>query len=132
MGFTLVELMLVTVIIGLIASISAPFVQTARDRAFVTAAKSDLRNIQTAIETYIALENKWPLSIADLTEKGYFTSTEDVAVCHFLPIPPFTWRPASVLLMLAHEGSATMVYTLYPIYNGKIIEFSSSTQGCTL
>jgi type II secretory pathway pseudopilin PulG len=122
--------LLVTIIIGLLASISAPFVQAARDKAFVTAVRADLRNIQNAIETYMALESKWPTSITDLTDNDYFTSTEDVSVCYFIPIPAFTWRPASVLLLLAHEGSSTMVYTLYPIYNGQVIEFNSSSPGC--
>ena len=34
--------------------------------------------------------------------------------------------------MPAHEESATMAYTLYPIYNGEIIELSSGSLGCAI
>jgi len=122
--------MLVTIIVGLLASISAPFIQAARDKSYVTAAKADLRTLQHAIQSYVTMENQWPTSIAELVDSGYFTSSEDISVCYFLPIPAFSWRDASVLVLLAHSGSATMVYTVYPIYNGQIIEFQSNTQGC--
>jgi prepilin-type N-terminal cleavage/methylation domain-containing protein len=129
-GFTLVELLLVTIIIGILASIAAPFVQAARDKALVAAARADLRNIQNAIESYVTMESRWPTTLTDLTDKDYFTSTPNVSVCYFIPIPASSWRPASVLLLLAHEGSTTMVYTLYPMYNGKVVEFTTSALGC--
>lgn len=126
------ELMLVTVIVSLLASIGAPFVQAARDRAYVRSARSDLGYLQHAIKSYRERESAWPTSIVDLRNDDDFTSSDHVSVCYFIPIPAFSWRPASVLVMLAHERSSTMVYTLYPIYDGEVIEFKSSARGCTL
>jgi prepilin-type N-terminal cleavage/methylation domain-containing protein len=131
-GFTLVELLLVTVIVGLLASISAPFVQAARDKTFVTAAMADLRNLEGAIEAYVTMESRRPTSLADLTDNDYYTNTNDVSVCLFIPIPEFSWRPASFLLVLAHAGSGTAVYTVYPIYGGRIEEFNTGDSGCGL
>jgi hypothetical protein len=71
----------------------------------------------------------WPSSLDDLTTTG-FTSTEGVSVWYFITLPEFSRRPASVLLILAHDGSATMLYTVYPISNGEVIEISSSTPAC--
>jgi prepilin-type N-terminal cleavage/methylation domain-containing protein len=51
-GFTLVEVVLVVVIIGLLATIAIPKLFSTRDRAFVAAMKSDLRNLVTAEESY--------------------------------------------------------------------------------
>ena len=51
-GFTLIELLMVIVIIGLLASIAIPKFANTRERAIVTAMKSDLRNLVTAEEAY--------------------------------------------------------------------------------
>jgi type IV pilus assembly protein PilA len=51
-GFTLVELVIVVVIIGLLATIAIPKFASTRDRALVAAMKSDLRNLVTAEESY--------------------------------------------------------------------------------
>jgi len=51
-GFTLIELLMVIVIIGLLASIAIPKLANTRERAIVTAMKSDLRNLVTAEEAY--------------------------------------------------------------------------------
>lgn len=51
-GFTLIELLMVIVIIGLLASIAIPKFANTRERAILTAMKSDLRNLVTAEEAY--------------------------------------------------------------------------------
>ncbi len=51
-GFTLIELLIVVVIIGILAAIAMPKFGETRERAFVSAMQSDLRNLQTAQEMY--------------------------------------------------------------------------------
>ena len=50
--FTLIELLIVVVIIGILAAIAIPKFANTKDRANVTAMKSDLRNLVTAMESY--------------------------------------------------------------------------------
>ena len=51
-GFTLVEMMVVVVIIGLLATVVAINVLPSRDQAMVTKAKADIATLEQAIETY--------------------------------------------------------------------------------
>ena len=51
-GFTLVELMVVIVIIGLLATVVAINVLSSQDRAMVGKAKADISVLEQAIETY--------------------------------------------------------------------------------
>lgn len=53
-GFTLVEIIVVVVIIGLLATIVIPKFSSSRDKALVTSMKSDLRNLVTQQEAWMA------------------------------------------------------------------------------
>lgn len=61
-GFSLIEIMVVVVIIGLLAAIIAPNVIGNIDRALVTRAESDIRSIETALNLYRLDNFRYPSS----------------------------------------------------------------------
>jgi prepilin-type N-terminal cleavage/methylation domain-containing protein len=65
-GFTLIELLLVIVIVGILVTVLIPRWASTRERAFVAALKSDLRNLATAEESYFYDNASYATSLASL------------------------------------------------------------------
>ncbi len=53
-GFTIIELLIVVVIIGILAAIAIPKFANTKERAYLASMKADLRNLVTAEEAYLA------------------------------------------------------------------------------
>src|SRR5437867_11245484 len=63
-GFTLIELMIVIVILGILAGIVLFSVRGITDRGNVAACRTDLRNVETAVEAYFTKNHAWPDTLA--------------------------------------------------------------------
>jgi len=59
-GFTLIELLIVVAIIGILAAIAIPQFSAYRQKAYNSAAQSDLKNFKTAMEAYYADNQGYP------------------------------------------------------------------------
>ena len=53
-GFTIIELLVVVVVIGILAAIAIPKFSATKDKSRMASVKSDLRNTMTAEEAYFA------------------------------------------------------------------------------
>ncbi len=61
-GFTLIEIMVVVVIIGILAALVAPAVMNRIDDASIAAAKQDIRSYETALNLFRLDNFKYPTS----------------------------------------------------------------------
>lgn len=82
-GFTLLELMIVMVVIGLLAAIAIPSYTNNIRNAREAVLKEDLHTMRTAIDSYTVDKQKAPQTLDDLVQAGYLKS---------LPVDPFTHR----------------------------------------
>ena len=62
-GFTLIELLIVVAIIGILAAIAIPQFSAYRAKAYNAAANSDLKNMKTGMEAYMADRQAYPVAL---------------------------------------------------------------------
>jgi general secretion pathway protein G len=82
-GFTLLELMIVMVVIGLLAAIAIPSYTNNIRNAKEAVLREDLHTMRVAIDSYTVDKQKAPQSLDDLVQAGYLKT---------MPKDPFTNR----------------------------------------
>ncbi|MDR2016386.1 MAG: type II secretion system major pseudopilin GspG, partial [Burkholderiales bacterium] len=93
-GFTLIEIMVVIVILGILAALIIPKFMDRPDEARITAAKTDIATLMTALKLYRLDNQRYPT-----TEQGLNALVTRPATP---PIPP-NWKPGGYLERLPQD-----------------------------
>jgi prepilin-type N-terminal cleavage/methylation domain-containing protein len=71
-GFTIIELVIVIILIGVLVSIIIPTFLGQLEQADIVATKANAESIRTATRLFYAENNRnWPISIEQLVDSGY-------------------------------------------------------------
>ena len=112
-GFTLVELMIVTIIVGLLVSIAIPQFDEVRQRAFNATALSDIRTTIAEVERYATTNYAFPSDENDLFAAG-LTLSPGVSFMSFNVSNPDEFGNASIHAHIEHAGSSNYYHFRYP------------------
>lgn len=100
-AFTLVELLIVVVIIAILAAIAIPNFLEAQIRSKVSRARTDLRTVAVALESYAADENKYPPMLGHWGQEGHRENGYGYSRNEFwIGIPPQLSTPIAYLTHL--------------------------------
>ncbi|MDD3530136.1 MAG: type II secretion system major pseudopilin GspG [Gallionellaceae bacterium] len=119
-GFTLIELMVVLVILGVLAALVAPKLMDRPDEARVIAAKQDVATLLQALKLYRLDNLRYPT-----TEQGLRAL---VAKPEVEPVPA-NWKAGGYLEKLPNDPWGNPYLYLNPGRNGEIDVFSQGADG---
>jgi general secretion pathway protein G len=114
-GFTLIEVMVVILIIGVLAALIVPKVMSRPDEARITAAKADIAAITQALNLYRLDNQRYPT-----TEQGLMALVKKPTVA---PIPS-NWKSEGYLDRLRNDPWGSPYQYLQPGTHGQIDVFS--------
>lgn len=110
-GFTLIEILIVVVIIGILAVLIVPKIMDKPDEARITAARSDIAAIMTALRLYKLDNRTYPTSDQGLEALVKAPTTA--------PVPP-AWKKGGYLDKLPKDPWGAPFQYLNPGVHGEI------------
>jgi general secretion pathway protein G len=119
-GFTLIEIMVVIVILGILAALVVPRIIERPDQARVIAAKSDIATIMQALKLYRLDNQRYPTSEQGLSALVVRPTSP--------PVPP-NWKPNGYLERLPKDPWGNAYQYLNPGLRGEIDVFSFGADG---
>lgn len=119
-GFTLIEVMVVIVIIGVLAALIVPKVMSRPDEARVMAARQDIASIVQALNLYKLDNHRYPT-----TEQGLQALMKRPAIS---PIPP-NWKGNGYLERVPKDPWGNPYQYLQPGVHGETDVFSLGADG---
>lgn len=115
-GFTLIEIMVVVIIIGLLAAVIVPTVIDKVDEAKVSKAKSDIQAIETALTMFRLDNSKYPTTEQGL--QSLVTQPTDQTIRHWRPggyLPRLSKDPWGSDYQYTSPGTHSKDYDLYTL-----------------
>ena len=119
-GFTLIEIMVVIVILGVLAALVVPRVLDRPDEARAVAARSDIATIMQALKLYRLDNQRFPT-----TEQGL----NALVAKPEQPPPPPNWKPGGYLERLPKDPWGRQYQYLSPGLKGEVDVFSFGADG---
>ncbi|TMG99446.1 MAG: type II secretion system protein GspG [Betaproteobacteria bacterium] len=119
-GFTLIEIMVVIVILGVLAALVVPRVLDRPDEARAVAARSDIATIMQALKLYRLDNQRFPT-----TEQGL----NALVAKPEQPPPPPNWKPGGYLERLPKDPWGRPYQYLSPGLKGEVDVFSFGADG---
>ena len=110
-GFTLIEIMVVVVILGILAALIVPNIMDRPDMARVTRTRQDIRALQTALNLYRLDNYRYPT-----TDQGLEALVEQPAI---EPLPP-AYRKGGYLERMPKDAWGRPYLYLSPGLHGEV------------
>lgn len=119
-GFTLIEIMVVVVIIGILASVVVPRIMDNPDKARIAKAKNDIQALESALEMY-KLDNY----VYPTTDQGLEALVSQPASD---PVPP-NWKKGGYIKKLMTDPWGNDYLYLSPGEHGEVDIYSLGADG---
>jgi general secretion pathway protein G len=121
-GFTLIEILVVIVILGILAGLIVPRIMDRPDQAQVVAAKADIAAIMNALKLYRLDNGTYPSAEQGLQALVMKPERGDI---------PRNWKPGGYLERLPKDPWTHDYQYLYPGINSEVDVFSFGSDGRT-